>query len=285
MACARYTEPTMTVMIDGKAIAQAIKQELKQTVSEFQGEMIFHIVYVGSDPVIDNYLRYKESFAKDIGVDVKLHRFSSDISQEELIEKVQAVAAQNQAMIIQLPLPEHIEQQVVLDCVPAERDVDVLSTKGREHFAAGDLNFFPPVTGSIAEICKMHRINLPDKNILVVGDGKLVGTPTITWFDNKKINYTMVNKDTDAVVQRELLKEADMIISGVGIPNLITPKDVKDAVVIIDAGTSEAGKKIHGDVHPDVADKSSLFTPVPGGIGPLTIAILYRNVVHSYLHD
>jgi methylenetetrahydrofolate dehydrogenase (NADP+)/methenyltetrahydrofolate cyclohydrolase len=119
----------------------------------------------------------------------------------------------------------------------------------------------------------------------VVGDGKLVGTPTIAWLDTQEINYTMINKETDIIVQRDLMKEADIIISGVGVPHLINEHQVKDGVVIIDAGTSEAGKRIRGDVSPSVAHKASVFTPVPGGIGPLTIAILYRNVVSSYLYD
>ncbi|NCT00019.1 bifunctional 5,10-methylenetetrahydrofolate dehydrogenase/5,10-methenyltetrahydrofolate cyclohydrolase [Candidatus Parcubacteria bacterium] len=273
----------MTVHVDGKRIAHDIQEKLKRIVDQYDGSMIFHMVYVGSDKVIDNYLKYKEEFASCIGIRTHIHRFPADISTEELEKEIHSIVLSNEAMIIQLPLPSHINTQKILNMVPSHIDVDVLSEEGRELFSQGSNIFIPPVTASIIEICSRYTISLSDLNIVLIGKGRLVGKPFSQWLDYHHISYTIIDIDTQVEERVKLLSSADMIVTGVGIPQLVLPHHVKDGVIIIDAGTSESNTTVVGDVHLDIAEKSSLFTPVPGGIGPITIAKLYTNVVNFYV--
>lgn len=273
----------MTIVVEGKKIATEIQQTLKEKVAEMSSPLFFHIVYVGSDPVIENYLSYKKKFAEAIGITVRVHRFSQEVTEDELVAEVQELAKLQQPMIIQLPLPAHIDTEVVLNQVPAHLDVDVLSFEARTQYAAGELPLVPPVVGSIAEVFDYYDVELKNKRIVVIGEGMLVGIPMTIWLGIHGYDYQVITQETLPETKRLMLKEADVIISGTGVPGLVTAQQVKEGVVVIDAGTSESGSRIVGDIDSAVQEKSSLFTPVPGGIGPLTIAILYRNVVTSYV--
>lgn len=273
----------MTIRVNGKEIASDIQQALTKIVDQYDGSMIFHMVYVGSDPVIDNYLRYKEAFASAIGVTTKIHRFDAHITTEALAQMMHTIINLGEAMIVQLPLPDHIDTQSILDMVPPHLDVDVLSQAGRTLFSEGSATYIPPVTASIIEVCSRYAISLPDLHIVLVGKGRLVGTPFSQWLDHQGFDYDVIDVDTHEAQSMKLLSLADMIVTGVGIPELILPHQVKEGVVIIDAGTSESQATVSGDVHTDVAQKSALYTPVPGGIGPITIAKLYTNVVNFYV--
>lgn len=274
----------MTILVDGKKRAGIIERELQK---EFNGLFVIpslHVIYLGHDPVIENYLKYKKRYAERIGVDFKLHRFPSTLSLEAFKEAVTNICSLHEPLIIQLPLPPRFQRQEILDLVPPEVDVDVLSSQGREDFFSGTSPFVPPVTASIVDIITSHHIDLSQK-IIIIGNGLLVGKPTAAWLKQQGYDYSIITYDTPQEERTTLLKEADIIISGVGKPQLVTPQEVKEGVVIIDAGTSESDTSVRGDVDPQVKEKSSLFTPVPGGVGPLTIAMLYRNVLAFYHND
>lgn len=269
----------MTLMIDGNIIAKKQLNELKDRVAKRGDTPRFHLIYVGSDPVIDSFVNYKQLCGKELGIEVVLHRFSAEISETELKRKIAQIAEEKEAMIVQLPLPNTFDMQTVLDQVPVDSDVDVLSLDAREAFVSGTIPFVPPVTAAILEVLKEASIDLSGKKICVVGNGNLVGKPTILYLKKHGYTYTLVDKETGELERDEALREADVIISGAGVPGLIHPDQIKDGVVLIDAGTSEAGKKIVGDIDPLCAKKASVMTSVPGGIGPITIAMLYTNVL------
>jgi methylenetetrahydrofolate dehydrogenase (NADP+)/methenyltetrahydrofolate cyclohydrolase len=276
---------TMPIVVDGNRIAKELQEDLAVEVSQLTVTPVFHIIYVGSDPVIDNYLSYKKRFARHIGVEVNLHQYPSSISLNELEEEVQRIASLQQPMIVQLPLPEHLNTQEVLDVVPENLDVDVLSSSGRASFVQGTNTLVPPVVASIVEVFKQYQVSLEGKSIVIVGYGTLVGQPMAAWCDIHNYPYKLITIDTNEEEKAQLLRSADIVISGAGVPGLINKNLVKEGVIIVDAGTSESGRRIRGDVDRGVAEVSQLFTPVPGGIGPLTIALLYRNVVSVYTYD
>jgi len=203
----------MSVLIDGKKIAQEIKDSIKSEIDQITGEIFFDIVYVGSDPVIDNFIKYKKRFGFDLGVTVKVHNFPSDISQEGLIQEVEKIEALSQAMIVQLPLPDHITQSRILDLVPAHKDVDVLGAEGKAAFRDSKTRFFPAVTGSIVHILDYYHLDLAYKNIVVIGNGTLVGKPLKIWLEREGYSYSEINKETSQENRRELLLAADIIIS------------------------------------------------------------------------
>lgn len=268
-------------IVDGRALARSIKLNLKQQLKQ-ENPVPFHIIYVGSDPVIDNYLSYKQKFGKYIGVETFIHRYDESISEQELEQEVMNIGSLHEPAIIQLPLPQKFNAQKFLDLIPWDVDVDVLSRQGRMLFASSENLLIPPVTGSILEILDRYEISLNSKKIVLVGMGKLVGTPMSQWLQSHNYPFLTITEKTPLEEKKQILKEAQVLITGVGSPSLINSEDLSEGVVVLDAGTAEDTKGIVGDVNPEVAKMSSLFTPVPGGIGPLTIALLYRNVVTSY---
>ena len=273
----------MNIRISGKTIANKIKEELKKKISvlDKDKEIIFSIIYVGHDPVIDNFIRYKQKFGEEIGVLVKVYRFDENVSQEELLGSINNISQKSDAMIVQLPLPKHLDTQTIIDAVPAYQDVDVLGTHALQNFSSGDSDFFPPVTGAMVEVLRNQNYDVTDKNIVIFGNGNLVGKPFGLWLSRQGISYSVIDKNTDAKTRKRLLRNADCIIAGAGVPHVISVDDIKEGVVLLDGGTSEAGKKLRGDVHPDCYEKALFYTPVPGGIGPITIAVLYQNILKT----
>lgn len=243
-----------------------------------------HVIYVGENPTIEKFIGVKQRYGEKVGAKTIVHRFPSDISEEDLVRKIRRLGAEKNpgGMIVQLPLPKHFDTQKVLNAIPEEKDVDVLSEKACEkfaHCAHGEPRFMPPVAGAVKVILERGGVKLPGKKILVIGEGRLVGKPVIAWLSRERADFTVANSKTANLP--ELLKKADIIISGAGKPGMIQPHMIKQGVVLIDAGTTEEAGKVAGDVDPSCAGKCSLFTPVPGGVGPVTVEALFQNLLKA----
>lgn len=223
-------------------------------------------VLVGDDENSKIFLRQKEKACKFIGVDYQLYQFAKNISQSRLEDEVKKIINQNnQGIIIQLPLPKHIDAQKVLNLIPPEKDVDVLS----ENTPSG--RALPPVLAGILELFKEYEIKIKGKNVAVVGKGKLVGEPVSAWMEKVGAKVFVIDKKTRNIAS--VLKKADIIVSGAGKPNLIKGNMVKRGAVVVDAA---------GDVDfKSVEPKASYITPIPGGVGPMTVAMLLSNLVKS----
>lgn len=265
------------MLIDGKKIAEEIKKELKAKLAKSKKKLRLAIIQVGDNEVTARFIKQKEKFAAEIGVGTRSYNFSNDISTTALRKKVSEIChlKRNSGVIIQLPLPSHINTQYILDGIPPEKDVDVLSAKALGKFATGK-GVFPPVVGAIKEILERHRVEIKGRNIAVIGAGKLVGAPVAAWLTTQGATVSVLNEYSSHPTHYTLY--SDIIISGIGKPGFITADMVKNDVVIIDAGTSEQASKLVGDVDPTVAQKALLFTPVPGGIGPITVAMIFKNL-------
>lgn len=223
-----------------------------------------------------SYLAIKKRRAEDAGcVLEELHFDAHAATTEELRDAV--IAAEADAVIVQLPLEERMDARIVCDAIPPQKDADVLSTVARMKFEADEYDaLVPPVAGALAEICAKHGINPAGKRVVIIGSGWLVGKPCATWFSHKKADVMHLSFRAGNVAP---LKEADIVVSGVGSPHFIKPEMLKPDVVLIDAGTSESGSTLAGDADPACARASSLFTPVPGGVGPIAVAKLFENTV------
>ena len=266
------------MVVDGKKIAEDIKCELKRDVELLSHTPVLALVVAGEDPVIEKFIGIKKRFAKSIGVHIKEHRFSETIGTDVLLGKVEELALDESisGIIVQLPLPKHIEIDTILGAIPASKDVDVISKEGVALFESGGSYILPPVVGAFAEIIKREKIEVKDKNVVVIGRGSLVGRPAALWFKTKGANVKILDKTVVDITLE--VQKADILISGAGCPGLVKPKMLKDGVVLLDAGTSEASGRLAGDADPFCAEKCSVFTPVPGGIGPITVAVLFRNL-------
>jgi methylenetetrahydrofolate dehydrogenase (NADP+)/methenyltetrahydrofolate cyclohydrolase len=275
----------MTIFVDGKKLAADLMASIKEYLDNKETSPSLHIIYIGSDPVIDNFVKYKERFGAFVGAQVITHRLDADITLEKAVAYLEKHQQDADGVIVQLPLPQHLDRDILLNAVNPKKDIDVLAESTRKEFTQKTTHFFPPVTGAIAHIAHHYNVDFKSSKTLIFGNGMLVGHPTRLWMEREKYNYTLVDNQTDLYVVHQLMNDSDIIISGAGQPKMIKDFFVKEGVVLFDAGTSESGKKILGDVDPDAYAKASLVTPVPGGIGPLTIAILYNNLLHAAYSD
>lgn len=256
------------MIIDGRQMAETIKQDLKKRLGKRKLKLV--IVSVGEDSVSAKYLGRKQKFGEEIGVEVVVQEFASEILQTELAERLRQLAddASVHGVVVQLPLPKHLQTEDLLALIPPEKDVDALSPETR---------VLSPVVQAIKEILTWQKISPEGKKAVVVGRGKLVGRPVAIWLAQEGAEVSVVDLETSK--SEEILKQADIIVSGAGCPGLITPGAIKPGVVLIDAATSELGGKLVGDADSACADKCSVFTPVPGGVGPLTVVCLFKNFI------
>ncbi len=261
--------------VDGKQIANRLKEEIKSLASSAPTKRL-GIFYAGDNPVIESFIARKQKFGADVGIEVSVLRFPEDVSEEELISSVISEGEKFDGVIVQLPLPAHLGNQNILDAVPTAKDVDMLSTASIEAFFNRATMRLSPVVGAIDEIFREHGVDLEGKNILIIGMGALVGKPVSLWLQREGFTPNMADKET--LNTTELISSADVIISGVGSPHLIKPGMVKAGAILIDAGASTDGGELMGDIDPACAEVSSLFSGVPGGVGPITVAKLFQNL-------
>ncbi|MDO8600073.1 MAG: bifunctional 5,10-methylenetetrahydrofolate dehydrogenase/5,10-methenyltetrahydrofolate cyclohydrolase [bacterium] len=276
------------ILLDGKKLAKKILTELKQERVKIKKAMRCAIVAVGADKVTETYLREKQKFAAELDIDFKVHHYSETISTDELRKQLKTIVhlEKNRGVVIQLPLPKHINTQYVLSAVTPEKDIDMLSARAVGNFvvglnqrvAQGKSSILPPVVGAVKVLLNEYTIDYKSKYIVVVGAGRLVGKPLALWLLNEKATFSVVRSTTPDI--SEFTKKADIVISGVGKSKLITGDMIKEGAVVIDCGTSESGGAIAGDVDvASVSEKVAYLAPVPGGVGPLAVAMLFKNLI------
>lgn len=268
------------ILLDGKKLSEKIFEDIKDQVSKKAKKPRLAIVVVGENAVVEKFIAQKKKAAKLIGADLRMYQFAGDITTNELRKRIAKIVheTKNSGVIIQLPLPPQVSAQYILNAVTPEKDVDMLSARSIGNFAVGKSEIMPPVVGAVKAFFEEYMIDYKNKRILLLGAGALVGRPLALWFIEEKITFDVVQK-TEAHPEK-FIREADIIISGAGVPKLITGEKVKEGVVVIDAGTSESGGELVGDVDfESVSPKASYITPVPGGIGPVTVAVLFKNLL------
>jgi len=260
------------MIVDGNKIADEILAVLKKEVLQLETKITLVVLVVGEHLATERFIALKKKRAEDIGIQVRIVRFPLDM---------QTATKTVRGIIVQLPLPKDVDAEAVLASIPEELDIDVLAPRSTEKFSQGTLDILPPVVGAINEIVEREGVPIEGKHVVVVGRGALVGMPAARWFEQRGARVSIVSKKTKDLPS--LTKEADIIVSGAGVPMLITPDMIRDGAILFDAGTSEAGGKLSGDADPHCALKCQIFTPVPGGIGPITVAVLLQNLVKRAL--
>lgn len=267
-------------IIDGRKIKKDILEEIKKEISSLSFQPVFCDVLVGNDPASVQYVKMKAKVAESIGMKFHDVKFPETISTEELISEINKInETENMCgIIVQLPLPEHIDKQKVLDAVEPYLDVDCLGKVNSEKFYKGEWALGFPTALACVYILDSLRISLQDKNIVVLGNGDLVGKPVTALLHARKLDVSVVTRSTE--FKEETIKDADVIISGMGEGKYLKGSMLKKGVALIDAGTSETNSAIVGDVDLEtVRDVASFVSPVPGGVGPVTIAMLFKNVL------
>ncbi len=269
-------------IIDGRKVRDDLLAKLKDRVSALPFQPLFCDVLVGDSDVSAQYVRMKERTAENMGLKVVHGVFPGDITTEALIKELKRLGSlRNMAgLIVQLPLPPHIDSRAVLDAIPPDVDVDATGKVSSELFYAGKPNYLFPTAAACVTLLDSLDLDLTGKKVVVVGKGMLVGRPVAHLLKSRGLDVTSVDRDTpdpDAIY-----KEADVIITGVGKAKLVHGGNIKKGVVIIDAGTSESNGAIVGDVDRETVEPiAGAISPVPGGVGPVTVSMLMQNVVVS----
>lgn len=248
------------MVIDGRGIAERRLLKLIEERSYF-GPLTLSIVVMQESAVTTSFLKIKSRVAERLGVTV------------EYVPTIDV--ANGDGVILQLPLPPGMNTDDERNKIPFEKDVDVLSDRAYEAFVRGDFPP-PPVPRAMEYILHSEDISIAGKKVVVIGQGRLVGKPATELFRQRGGDVTSFQKGDDI---HAATLSADIIVLGAGEPHMLKPHMIKDGVVILDAGTSEASGKVVGDADPACAEKSSLFTPVPGGIGPLAVVEIFANLL------
>ena len=288
----------MSIVLDGKATSNQIKEELKVQVEKIKetGKRPPHLaaVLVGNDGASLTYVGSKVRSCERIGYDSTLIKLDDNISQEALLATIEKLNNDQSidGFIVQLPLPKHIDEEVVLHAINPSKDVDGFHPTNFGKMALGIETFIPATPFGIMELLKRYKLDISGKHAVVIGRSHIVGRPMSILLSEKgnpgNATVTLTHSRTQNLA--EITKQADIVISALGIPNFLKAYMVKDGAIIIDVGITRVSDANHpkgylivGDVHYDeVKEKASYITPVPGGVGPMTIAMLLQNTMLSY---
>lgn len=268
-------------LVDGRYIAREKGEELKISFARLKEQGFtprLEVLSFGDEPATRSFLAIKKRVAERIGVNLVIHELPAQtlesVARDVLIS---LIGSEPDGIVVQLPLPKQINKDEFLNMIPVSLDVDCISPHSLELFSRGENLYDSPVAGAVDEVFKSHSIQLEGKKIAVVGYGDLVGKPVSYFLKNKRVDCTLFDSDSDLFD----LQEFDIVISGVGKPGLIKRDHLKVGVVLIDAGTSEAEGKLAGDIDIEAREVASLVTPVPGGVGPITVVKLFENLLLS----
>jgi methylenetetrahydrofolate dehydrogenase (NADP+)/methenyltetrahydrofolate cyclohydrolase len=267
-------------ILDGKKLSAEILEEAKKEIAEKHLKLKVAVVFVGNDPASEIFIRQKEKACLFCGIDFELFKFPSNIGLEELKKEMGEMARDPKisGIIVQLPLPGSLKTQGILNLIPPEKDIDVLTEANLGKFYTSGSLILPPVVGGVCHFLEEYKISLEGKKVVIIGAGKLVGFPSALWFFGKKATVSVVNEFTTD--RSSFTKEADIIVSGVGKPGLIRGDMVKNGAIVIDVGSGFKNGKISGDVDfESVSKKAGYVSPVPNGMGPMTVACLIENLL------
>ena len=269
----------MTKIISGKDIAQAILDSAKTEINKLSVPPKLVIISYNANKASSQYIRLKTEKAAEVGIECsKLDWSSQDLDSCKLAMQKLASDGSVDGIIVQLPVTGLDNFQDVLNLIPASKDVDGLSEASLISLKENKQVLIPATPKAILEIIEKENIELNNKNILIIGQGKLVGLPLGIILKNKRLNITTADASTNSL--SDLTTDADIIISATGSPKLLTGDMVKDGVIVLDAGAAESDGRTIGDVeYESVEPKCSLISKVPGGIGPVTVACLLDNVL------
>lgn len=260
------------MIVDGKKIAASILDAVAAEVMLCPKQPRLSAIACAPNFETKKYLEMKKTKAASVGIALNIVELPVDATTNDVLASLREVVKHSDGVVIQLPLPAQIDRDVVLAALPADKDPDGFQY-GTEPRAC-----MSPVVGAIDEISSLHAIDWKDKIVVVLGNGRLVGEPAAHYAKARGASVKVLVKET---FDQSILQTADIIVSGIGRPHFIEASMVKDQVVLFDAGASEDGGLLVGDTAASAAKKASLITPVPGGIGPITIAVLLRNLVAS----
>lgn len=276
------------VKIDGKAFSQVIlekiREEHNQLKEKYGKQAGLAVVIVGNNPASQVYVRNKMKACENVGFYSENIELDENISEEELLQEIDKLNKNDRinGILVQLPLPSHINELKIIDSISPEKDVDGFHVANIGKMVIGDETGFLSCTPyGIMQLLEEYKIEIAGKDAVIIGRSNIVGKPMALMLIQKGATVQVCNSRTKDL--RKKLNDADIIIVAAGVPKLLKKEDVKEGAVVIDVGINRIDGKICGDVdYEEVLEKASYITPVPGGVGPMTIASLIKNTFKSY---
>ena len=276
----------MAEIIDGKKISQEIKDEVRAEIADKNIKACLAVIIVGDDPASQVYVKNKKAACEYCGIRSLSYELDNDIPESELISLIDKLNKDSEVhgILVQLPLPGHINEDNIIEAIDPAKDVDGFSRRSVGALSIGTEGFVSCTPAGIIELIKRSGIEISGKECVVMGRSNIVGKPMAMLMLRENATVTVVHSKTRRI--EEICSRADILIVAIGKPKMITHDYVKDGAVVIDVGIhrvnpdENGGKKLCGDVdYEDVEPIASYITPVPGGVGPMTIAMLMKNVL------
>lgn len=273
-------------LLNGKELAQKLQQEMKQEVIDLKEKGLqpgLAVILIGEDPASQVYVRNKERAANNIGMYSVVYRLPETTSETDLIAKIEELNHDDKVhgILVQLPLPKHINEDLVLDTIDPAKDVDGFHPMNLGNLFAGKPTMIPCTPAGIMELIKLSGIDLAGKNAVIIGRSNIVGKPMAHLLLQANATVTICHSKTKDLPK--VAKQADVLVVAIGRANFVTADFVKEGAVVIDVGINrDENNKLTGDVKFDeVAPLTSFITPVPGGVGPMTITMLMRQTIDA----
>lgn len=274
----------MTIL-DGKIVSNKLKNEIKEKVSNLEVKPGLAVIFIGEDPASQIYVKLKRKVCEELGIYIEEHIFDENVTQKEIIDLIDDLNEDDSihGILLQSPIPYHLNILELFDRISPEKDVDGFNLVNVGKLSQGQDCFVPCTPLGIMRLLKEYDIEIEGKNCVVVGRSNIVGRPMAQLLINENGTVTVCHSKTKNLA--EITKTADILIVAVGKPEFITQDMVKEGAIVVDVGINrvEGSKKIKGDVDFEtVKNKCEFITPVPGGVGPMTIITLMSNLLKAY---
>ncbi len=273
---------TATIM-DGKAVAEKIRAKIKAEVTNLKMKPGLAAILVGENPASKVYVDIKRKTCDEVDIYSELYRLPESTAEKELLQLIQKLNSNKRihAILVQLPLPKHIDEEKVFSAVAIEKDVDGFKSENVGKLVAGKEAAVPCTPKGVIRLLEEYGVEPTGKNAVVIGRSKIVGRPTALLLLNRDATITLCHSKTKDL--ESYTKNADILVVAAGKPKLVTAEMVKEGVVVIDVGINRVEGKLVGDVDfESVRKKATYITPVPGGVGPMTVAMLMENTLERY---
>ena len=272
------------VRIDGKALAAKVRAQVAEDVKAFGEPVCLATILVGDDPASHVYVGNKHEASHEAGIDSRDHRFPSDTPESEILDLLAELNADDEVdgILVQLPLPEHMDEAKVTRVVDPAKDVDGFHPTNAGLLFLGEPFLVPATPSGVMVMLAEHGVELKGKEAVVIGRSEIVGKPMAMLLLAEHATVTICHSRTTDLAAHA--RRADVLVAAVGRPGLVTPDMVKPGATVIDVGMNRTDAGLVGDVDPAVFDVAGLMTPVPGGVGPMTIALLLRNTLTASQH-
>ncbi len=270
------------IILDGKKLNKSIAGDLREAISAFPSKPKLVIIQIGDNPASNIYIARKQQYAEEIGATAIVKKFDEAITEREIISEINSLNQSDDVngIIVQLPIPKNLSISNIIDSIAPEKDVDGLSSKNIYKLIRNEESFVPATALGIGTLLRENGITVEGKNVVVIGRSLLVGKSTAFHLMNLGATVTICHSKTKNIIEHT--RRADVIVVAVGKPGLINDDYISEKQVIVDVGINMVDGKVCGDTH--IIDQSKLkaISPVPGGVGPMTVASLFQNLVTAY---